>query len=729
MNKPSYSADTEIMGRKLWTRRMVLKTAALAAGSVAIPFARSAFALEPPPFVAWHGRTLADHTALRNQWTLQGYRFVSLSIYGSVAAPVYAAVMIKRLVIVAQTDSPYMTATQWQQTFDEQAAQGFGPVILTATGSASDPRFAAVFQPQDPIPLTRHGLTSGDVTDLGTIQGMNNSAKSQGLILRWAASYGSATDPRFAAIWMPNTDIVLWNNDGLVDAAEVYQARFDAETSVWCRPSFVTLDGDNCYLSLFVADEIGPWIARHDMSPGDYQREFNTWTAQNYYPICVQAAGSSAVTARFAALFVQTEEIVSRNLNATGPIENEEIDAVVRETMGTYPVARHAALAIVHGKKLVYARGYTVAEPSWPIVQPTTHFRLASVSKTITALAIFQLIERKMLALSDTMQSILQLRTPSGGAPPVGFNQITIQHLLEHTSGLQTDSFTDGVAVVQAFEAAGYRASLPVTQAMTDSYIASLQLVSSPGTVQAYSNCGYYLLGRIVAHLRGTAAPIDAYQQYLFGPLGITRIRAAVDLVSAQQEDEARYEAAAINQDFPSDLQVASSLMTVDQPLVASGYGNDELAIAQGAAGLSAAVTDLARLVAILIDQDDNPALKRATITGMLSAAAKLKSALGPNGRAGYGLDDASNLGGGNFYAQKGGLIIDAASVLQFDDQWGFVLCFGSPAQLPNPPYPAPSWYPDFPGVMDIAKKTDWGTTDLFPLFGMPWLCGLSCFV
>jgi hypothetical protein len=365
------------MAMNLWTRRTVLKTAALATTSLAAPLVHAAEKLSfcsRPPFIAWHGKTLAEHVALRDRWAMQGYRFVSLSIYANVTAPIYAAVMIRRPIVVVQRDWPSLTAAQWQQVFNQQAAQGFGPVILAATGSASNPRFAAVFQPQNPIPLTRHGLTSDDLAHL------NAEAKSQGLLLHWAASYGGSADPRFAAIWTPNSGVVLWNNEGLNDDPDTYQARFDAETSVWCRPGFVTLDGDNRYLSLFVADEIGPWVARHNMTPDDYQTEFNTWTAKNYFPICVQAAGSSATAARFAALFVRTEDIVAKQFSATGPVEVSDIDSVVQETMGAYPVARHAALAIVHGRKLVYARGYTLAEPSWPIVQPTTYFRVASVS-------------------------------------------------------------------------------------------------------------------------------------------------------------------------------------------------------------------------------------------------------------------------------------------------------------------------------------------------------------
>lgn len=678
-------------------------------------------------FEAWHGKTLAEHEALRNQWAAQGYRFVSLRIYGAVNAPVFAAVMVRQAQPGTQRDFPVMTASQWQQTFDAQAQQGYGPVILAATGTAADPRFAAVFEPQASIPLTRHGLTSGDYTDPTTIQGVNFTARKDGLILRWAASYGDGTPAgqRFAGIWQPNPDATLWNNDGLTDSAAGYQARFDAETAAWIRSGFVSVGPGNAYLSLFVADESGPWQARHNMTPAEYQAQFNALTAEGYFPVCVQAAGPDAASAYFAALFVQQQTVVPRQFTATGPVANADIDAVVQTLIQASPTVRHAALAIVHGTQLVYARGYTLAEPDWPIVQPTTYFRLASVSKTVTALAVFQLIETGALDAATSVQHILNLSAPGGGPANPGFASVTVQSLLEHTSGLDDDSgWNVGTTVVDAFSNAGVPASLPVTQAMTDSYIASLSPKTPAGTVQQYSNCGYYLLGRIVAKLRGTADPITAYQGSLLKPLGITRIRSTVDLLAGQPTDEARYQAATFP-DPVSDLAVYPSQQTPDQPLVADGYGDAELAISQGAGGLSAAATDVARLVAILLDTNDNPALKRVTLEQMLSEGAVLgaaqsavQQALPPQDRdprAGFGLDWVAWQSPGVYYGQKGGQIADAASVLQFDGEWGFVALFGTRATQPG-------WYPDWPDVMNTAKAQLTAAVDLFPEFGMPSL-------
>jgi len=656
--------------------------------------------------IAWHGKSLSEHVALRDKAAKEGYRFLSLGIYGSTNSPVYCAVMIKRPHIVAQRDFPALTASQWQETFDDQAKKGYGPVMITATGSGADPLFAAVFQPQNPIPLTRHGLTSGSDSDLSTIQGMNKKAKADGLILHWAASYGDAGSPAYAAIWMPDPSKIHWNADGVLDSSSDYQARFNAETSGWCRPAFVTLDKDDRYMSVFVDNQIGPWVARHNMSPDEYQHEFDKQTKAGFFPFCAQAAGTSKTSAKFAALFAKSEDVVPKHWHANGPVANAAIDAVIQQAMKDSPV-RDASLAIVHGTKLVYARAYTLAEPGWPQVQPATCFRIASVSKTVASLGIYQLIEAGTLQLGYKLQDILHLKTPSGGAPKdPRFSKITIRHLLEHTSGVDAGAFNDDISIQNAFIAAGKPATLPINAAQVDSYVAGLNLVTDPGATQVYNNCGYYLLARVVAKLWNKSEPIDALKTHLFDPLSIHRIRRARSLIVDQPADEARYQ--------QPDLNVLQSVMTPGRPLVPQEYGNEQLENKEGSGGLTAATVDLARLIAIFIKQGDNPALKRSTLTSMLSAGAAVSAA--GMGRAGYGFDYLQDLGGGKYYGQKGGSLSSSNDVLEFNGDWGFAMCWGAP------PFAAGNWYPDFPAVMNIAKAANWGNADLFPQFGMPSL-------
>ena len=249
------------------------------------------------------------------------------------------------------------------------------------------------------------------------------------------------------------------------------------------------------------------------MTSADYASQFDTWVNTNKcLPICVQAAGDTAATARFAAIWVRQKDPVARVWTASGPRSNDDIDNVIRNIMEIAPV-RHASLSVVHGKQLVYARGYTLAEPNWPLAEPTTHFRIGSVSKTVTALCIYQLIHEGKLNLGDKLQDILQLKTPAGHHPTDSrFKDITIQHLLEHTSGIPASDFENVKEVKAAFDAANQPFSLPVSAAHTDSFIATLTLVQAPGLVQYYNNCGYYLLGRVVKAKRNTERPIDAYQ-------------------------------------------------------------------------------------------------------------------------------------------------------------------------------------------------------------------------
>ena len=670
---------------------------------------------------AWHGKSLSTHTSLRDDATKAGYRFLSLSLHGSVDAPLYTAVMIKRAQIVAQRDWPLLTADQFAATFQDQVAKGYGPVIIAATGSWSDPRFAAVFQPQNPIALTRHRLRFGNVNDLNTIQGMNWKAKKDGLILRWAASYGDPADWGFAAIWVPHTDKTVWNADGLLDSVSDFQKRAQAQTQGWARPAFVTPNGANQYLSAFADDEFGGWVLRWDMSKDAYQNEFNTWTSNGYLPSVVQGAGVEPNT-RYAAIFVKSEDRIARQWHATGPVANTAIDDVMKSAMQEGP-CKHAALAIVHGKRLVYARGYTWAEPDWPVVQPTTLFRIQSCSKAVTSLAIHQLIETHKLDLGETVQSILQLQTPSGASPNTLFSTITVRHLLEHTSGLNPQAARNDISIRDAFKTAhpGVQFPLPVSAEMTDSYIASLSLVSVPGTAQAYNNCGYYLLGRVLAKRRKTNTPMDALHANLLNPLGITRIRRAPTRLEDQPADEARYRHRIIVpiKGDPNELDIAvtPSVMSDSRPWVPLGYGNEQYEKQEGSGGLSAAATDLARLVAILIDPDDNPALKRKTITDMFAnAIACQQTWKGPNDyRAGYGLDRCVAQTGGKYYGQKGGSLETSKSTIQFSGDWGYVVVWGGKPVSGA----ATKQYPDFHAVMDIARNTSWSSQDLFPQFGM----------
>jgi CubicO group peptidase (beta-lactamase class C family) len=79
-----------------------------------------------------------------------------------------------------------------------------------------------------------------------------------------------------------------------------------------------------------------------------------------------------------------------------------------------------------------------LAEKDYPAVTPATPMRLASVSKVFTGAAIWKLLQDQpgKITLGTKVQDILGLKALDGGPAAAGFDQITVQHLLDMASGL-----------------------------------------------------------------------------------------------------------------------------------------------------------------------------------------------------------------------------------------------------------------------------------------------------
>jgi CubicO group peptidase (beta-lactamase class C family) len=413
-----------------------------------------------------------------------------------------------------------------------------------------------------------------------------------------------------------------------------------------------------------------------------------------------------------------------------GEASIQEIDDAVAEIMKLNGV-RGAALSIVNGTRLVYAKGYTWAPADYPDVKPTTLFRQASVSKTFTAVATYRLIQEaqkdKTFTLDTTMQSVLQLKTPDGQEPTdPRFSKITIGHLLDMTAGVPADLIWRDVPATQAF-----KTKLPATPAQVASYCASQKLMGEPGdpAVAIYSNGGMFMLSQVVAKRQKANSFEAALNTLVLKPLGITRVREARSLEDAQLPDEARYHPVPLKISAPtkrpqmpdpvSKTPTAQSVMTPDQPMVTLGYGETNMENCDGAGGLSAAVTDVARLLAALSLRENNPVLDDATVTSMLKNAAadsanpKLKEAWGFHGFDGVGTTDASK---GLYWGYKGGDLSTSQNGIYFEREGiSYVICWNG--LVPDPSLP---FYPTFSKVLAAARKHDWGNTDLFPKYGMP---------
>lgn len=167
------------------------------------------------------------------------------------------------------------------------------------------------------------------------------------------------------------------------------------------------------------------------------------------------------------------------------------------------------ALAVVRDGKVVYSRGYGMANLEYSVpITATTVFHVASVSKQFTAFAIQLLAQDGKLALDDEVRKYLPELQVQG--PP-----ITIRQMIHHTSGLR-----DQWSLLLL-------AGLRLDDVITEGDILSLlwrqeQLNFKPGDEELYNNSGYTLLAQIVKRVSGQSFAAFAKER-IFDPLGMTR--------------------------------------------------------------------------------------------------------------------------------------------------------------------------------------------------------------
>ncbi|MGH8609498.1 MAG: serine hydrolase domain-containing protein, partial [Gammaproteobacteria bacterium] len=270
----------------------------------------------------------------------------------------------------------------------------------------------------------------------------------------------------------------------------------------------------------------------------------------------------------------------------------EAFDNVMRRYMESHAVAS-GVLAIARNGRLVLARGYTFAEPNGTTTLPTSLFRIASCSKTITFLAALQLIERGIVDKDATVQSILNLKTPSGQDPAGEYLNTTVGHLIRHQSGYR-GAVKDDIEIAAAFDN-----QLPVTKQQHASYITTLPWVK-PG-VRVYSNYDYMLLGMVIEKLQPGFSYIEYAKEHIFLPLGALRPRLGHSKETDAAPSEMHYDDSA-NQFGPSVLENS-------RPLVPFPYGVGNLENADSFGGWILTAIDFVRLFCTFDQGIHNPLL------------------------------------------------------------------------------------------------------------------------
>jgi CubicO group peptidase (beta-lactamase class C family) len=160
------------------------------------------------------------------------------------------------------------------------------------------------------------------------------------------------------------------------------------------------------------------------------------------------------------------------------------------------------AVGVIKNREVVLAKGYGVANlETGDKCTPSTNFRLASLTKQFTAMAVMILAEQRKLQLDDSLASLFPEYPPHGKA-------ITLRHLLTHRSGLlDYEELIPASATLQIKD-----------KDILDLLLQQDRTYFAPDSAFRYSNTGYVLLALVVEKISGQSFP-EFLQENIFRPL------------------------------------------------------------------------------------------------------------------------------------------------------------------------------------------------------------------
>ena len=482
------------------------------------------FAVAQNPWVARHGLTAGQYQTEFDKWDKLGYRLMQVSGYGVDNQARYAAIWEKKAG-PAYAARHGLTGAQYQQEFNQKKNQGYRLTMVDGYGVGGQARYAAIWEKiNGPAYEARHGLTSAQY------QAEFNKWKGEGYRLTLVEGYGVGSQTLYAAIWEKKNGPAYEARHGLTAAQ--YQQEFNHWTGQGYRLTHVsgyTVGGDDRYAAIWEKTGGPAWLARHGLNGANYQTAFDNayYRAYKLKLVSGYAEGNSA---RYAAIFESTGAWSQSGLKT--------IDDTVKTFVNKYDVPG-ASIAVTKDGRLVFAQGYGHANKEQSLEAGPLHlFRLASVSKPITSVAIMRLVEKGKLKLADKVfgQGALLGTTYGSNAYGAREKDITVQQLLEHTAGGTTwnNKSDDGSGDPMFQETSKNHAEL------IGWVLDNRNPSDTPGTTYSYSNFGYCVLGRIIEKVTGQTYEAWVKANVLNGA-GASDMHIAGDTEAERRANEVKY--------------------------------------------------------------------------------------------------------------------------------------------------------------------------------------------
>ena len=545
----------------------------------------------------------------------QGFAATDLSVYPGQRSERFAVLGIK------QTESKDWKAyhgldeKQLDIRLKQQATEGYHPLVISGYEKRGEPRFAIILTKSAAADsILKHSLPGNQLPS--TLK----SLKEEGYAPCQLDGYTVNDQTFHAGVWKKQND-KAWEATCQIPLNQ-FQKTFDDYTTKGFRLvdlcGFVE-NGTVIYHALW-SKATGPeWICYYHLSPDEFQKTNQKQLAEEF-----QLTGLDAYSLDNQPFFAGIWEKVEPERRVELPLwkspdaipmtgleqkELTSLDQSIKDFMMLHNPPGVAVAVSYHGR-LVYARGFGYADKETEeLVQPDSQFRIASISKPITAVGIMKLVEQGKLKLDSRVFDILKQYRRSLSQKEVDprLKDITVQQLLNHTAGWDREESFDPMFRSITF---AKQVEKPAPAEIDDIIRIMLKqpLDSKPGERYAYSNFGYCLLGRVIEEVSGQTYE-DYIQQTICKPLHMNETQLGKTLLEDRSEKEVKYH---------SNLRGSSVFAANLRKQVPAPYGAWYLEAMDSHGGWISSAPDLLRFATAFDIPDRSPILKAPTISLML---------------------------------------------------------------------------------------------------------------
>lgn len=259
-----------------------------------------------------------------------------------------------------------------------------------------------------------------------------------------------------------------------------------------------------------------------------------------------------------------------------------------------------ASVAIMKEGKLVYTKGFGKPERRTDeSLQPYHQFRLASVSKLITATAIMKLVDDGKLALDDKVFGEKGILNSEAYSNPYDrrIYDITVEHLLRHVGGWSLLTIGDPMfKPVYIAEKLGIKG--PPSFDQIASFVLRYRLPYRPGSRYEYSNFGYCVLDRVIE--TATNMPYEDYVKYhILLPNDILEMHIGRNMLEDRQPGEVVH--------YDDNRNNIRESFDGSGEMVPTTYGATDIRTLEGAGGWMASSSELLKLISLIDGYSDKP--------------------------------------------------------------------------------------------------------------------------